>query len=822
MNKIRTLIFAALAEDIDLEKFRVCAPQQLWENDADKAALEALLSCKDLDWERYISENADAGATETEPVAHFIKFGLIQNRKIHAKQGSALEKREVNPKITVVVPNFNNSLYLRHSIGSLLGQTLKEIEVIAVDDHSKDDSLAILEELQKGDARLKIVWFPENRSQHMARKAGVEAARGEFIMFLDSDDFYSANALELCYKLMQTGCDIGAYNADLVLPPHSDPKEAQAMLRWINNGEPGLYRRPKIMEKAFRERTLSSCIHTKIYKTDLVRKAFAEMETGMYPRGQDEFEAFAFMSLADTIHKIEDRLYHYRIGVGVSTPAATRFKSSQFQRTGDVIRSLTAYAEAHDLASFLPDIVPAYMRKSVEMWLDYLPGEECTAYFDNMVKQYGMAPLLTFLVNNHLLDWSRIAEVFRSYCPALDTERPIRRIGMVFSTLGDGGAEKLLLQQTRLLAEAGYEITLFLGQAGRNDAKATEHARIIYLPQGKYERKEVIAHLTRFADLLRLYPQDLVLFHESWSSLLLWQLIICRYLRIPVIVFQHSAFYRRILYPELAYGQRQLNSVLKCADKVLCLSRLAELYYRQLGINASEIHNPIKRCEYRHLDFRDSHHNIVVVGRLGEPLKQINDCLDILAHIVREEPAARMTFLGSFNSDEQRSAFLELAQELNLQENIRLPGWVDDPAPFLDKAVALLSTSYSEGFPLSIAEALAVGTPVVAYRLGITLERENPALITVEQGDKIAAASALLKLMRDGDLWNSLYQAAYESVYAYTSEAFMERFRDLLASFRRSSEVSWYSDAEFQEVIRMLGFYGGDRTPWTRQGQKIR
>lgn len=105
-----------------------------------------------------------------------------------------------NPKISVIMPVYNAVKYLSHSIDSILGQSLKEIELICVNDVSTDDSLKKLKEYQKRDKRVKIVNNLLNSGPGISRNKGIKRARGEFICFVDSDDWLEKDACERLYK----------------------------------------------------------------------------------------------------------------------------------------------------------------------------------------------------------------------------------------------------------------------------------------------------------------------------------------------------------------------------------------------------------------------------------------------------------------------------------------------------------------------------------------------------------------------------------------------------------------------------------------------
>lgn len=105
------------------------------------------------------------------------------------------------PKVSVIIPNFNNAQYLQESIKSVLNQTLDDIEVIVVDDCSTDNSWEILQQIEKTDSRIKVIKNQENSGAGLSRNAGLDIATGEYIKFLDSDDTMDLDVLECMYNI---------------------------------------------------------------------------------------------------------------------------------------------------------------------------------------------------------------------------------------------------------------------------------------------------------------------------------------------------------------------------------------------------------------------------------------------------------------------------------------------------------------------------------------------------------------------------------------------------------------------------------------------
>lgn len=117
------------------------------------------------------------------------------------------------PKVSVIIPVYNTENYLRKCLDSVCNQTLKDIEIICINDCSPDGCLEILKEYASKDERIKIIDFKENKGAACARNAGIDTAQGEYIGFVDSDDFIDLDFYEKLYnKAVETGADAAKGN----------------------------------------------------------------------------------------------------------------------------------------------------------------------------------------------------------------------------------------------------------------------------------------------------------------------------------------------------------------------------------------------------------------------------------------------------------------------------------------------------------------------------------------------------------------------------------------------------------------------------------
>lgn len=114
--------------------------------------------------------------------------------------------------ISVIVPAYNCGRYIKKCIESILNQSYQDIELILVDDQSNDNTLAICESCKSKDKRIKII-HQQHSGQSAARNLGVKAATGDYVMFVDSDDWLAGNAVdELIQAIQNDGSEIAVGN----------------------------------------------------------------------------------------------------------------------------------------------------------------------------------------------------------------------------------------------------------------------------------------------------------------------------------------------------------------------------------------------------------------------------------------------------------------------------------------------------------------------------------------------------------------------------------------------------------------------------------
>ena len=225
-------------------------------------------------------------------------------------------------KVSVIIPVYNAEQYLRQCLDSVINQTLQDIEIICVDDGSQDNSIAILKEYTTRDSRFRLI-REKNRGAGAARNQGLREATGEYLSFLDADDFFEPEMLEKAVaRAEEYQAQIVVFNSDQY---HMDKRQF-VPVPWVMVKEDI----PPYMPFTYRQLTGNVFLSfvgwawDKLYRRDFVEAHdlwFQEQRTT-----NDMLFVFSALVLAKRIAVLDEVLAHQRRGSGASL-SVTREKS---------------------------------------------------------------------------------------------------------------------------------------------------------------------------------------------------------------------------------------------------------------------------------------------------------------------------------------------------------------------------------------------------------------------------------------------------------------------------------------------------------------
>ena len=205
-------------------------------------------------------------------------------------------------KISIIMPIYNSKKYLSLTINNVLKQTLKNIEIICIDDGSSDGSIKILKKYKKIDNRLKII-HQSNKGSGIARNEGIKISKGKYISFIDSDDLYPSNkTLSIMYNkaIEQNATIIGGGFKGFVSENEAIRIKENITHFFLNEG---------LMN-------YSNYQYEYFYQRFLYNRAFIKEKKIFFPnylRYQDPPFFIKAMGLAEKIYVLKDITYYYRV-----------------------------------------------------------------------------------------------------------------------------------------------------------------------------------------------------------------------------------------------------------------------------------------------------------------------------------------------------------------------------------------------------------------------------------------------------------------------------------------------------------------------------
>lgn len=222
-------------------------------------------------------------------------------------------------KVSIIVPIYNTSEYLDKCITSLTNQTLTDIEIIMVNDGSTDNSKKIVESWQKKDKRIKL-YNKENGGQASARNLGLSVAKGEYIAFVDSDDYISEDMYQKLYQEAKTN------NVDIVLCNYYldyGTKIVESESLFNNDGEisPSDY-----------------IISTPSPVNKLIKRSFLKDNNFLFPEGfiYEDLASIPILGIyKPTIKYLNSYLYYY-----VQSPSSTMRNSEYKEKYQDIFKAI--------------------------------------------------------------------------------------------------------------------------------------------------------------------------------------------------------------------------------------------------------------------------------------------------------------------------------------------------------------------------------------------------------------------------------------------------------------------------------------------------
>ena len=250
-------------------------------------------------------------------------------------------------KVSIIIPVYNAEKYLDKCIRSCLNQTLKEIEIILIDDHSTDHSAAILKDYeQKHPEIIRTIFCLKNGRQGTARNMGIECAAGEYLAFVDADDWIEPDMCEVLYKAAEDN------NADMAGANIFRDKNGNSELNCYKyrTTELGANNKEAVGKYSY----YCGLFWSRIYRKDMIINNNIRFLEGV--SYEDSYFNYLTALYANRVVKVENAFYHYY--VSPSSTSRKRNDNTQYdklyviQKTFDECKQRGLYSEYKEEIEF--------------------------------------------------------------------------------------------------------------------------------------------------------------------------------------------------------------------------------------------------------------------------------------------------------------------------------------------------------------------------------------------------------------------------------------------------------------------------------------
>ena len=266
---------------------------------------------------------------------------MLRFRYIFVGEPRSMDERKL---VSIIVPVYNTKAYLCECVYSLTSQTYKNIEIILVNDGSTDDSLEFCRKLEKEDGRIRVV-DKKNGGLTSARKAGFEVCKGEYVAFIDSDDYVAEDYVEKHLENIEnTNCDMSISSYYVKYDDRIDSK------RYINH----VFSDEETLKKVFVFAPIHvvngdkfcypNFIWLRMYKKELITDACFMSEREYYL--EDILFNFEYVKRCKIISVFNAPLYYYR---QVATSLTRVYRKNKIYMEKNLVAKIQEYADYYGI-----------------------------------------------------------------------------------------------------------------------------------------------------------------------------------------------------------------------------------------------------------------------------------------------------------------------------------------------------------------------------------------------------------------------------------------------------------------------------------------
>ncbi|MBQ9047760.1 MAG: glycosyltransferase [Solobacterium sp.] len=672
----------------------------------------------------------------------------------------------MKPDISVIIPLYNCADTVRFMLDAILAQTKKNVEYLCVDDGSTDATPEILREYAEKCADIKIIRNERNSGVMMSRKNAVSVSEGKYLMFADGDDTMSP---EFCAKAFEAiereQTDVVQFSATInYVSGLTEDGIATGSKTMHSNPKSGIHTDTNLLSSdCWKSKTYIYYMWNKIYNGDLVRKVYKEMIDGRTV-GDDYYFNMLFSLYASSYASIDDVLYEYNFGEGVSSLqrvntqqleiflAPREFCRHMEERLAEEPEDYSAYILAAN-RHFISD---ALVR------LKLMDERNLSEAFSRIVEVWGLGKVTDTVYSTSVQGRNELIEVLSHIDyfkrPVLQNEKPMT-VASYYPKLSNGGVERVMCNICSMLAEmkddsgdAEYNVIIITDEKNEDYNSISEYAysdkiRRMYLPAVKPGE----SFEPRFEAWNRIIDEcgiDAVI-ENIWAdtSFIADAVCIKGNKRHPMLINHFHNFVGEMFRFRNALAEYS-TKFWQFIDGVVVLSETDKRFVEAFTRNVAYIPNPMTFASgSAESKYEDNY--ILWAGRFAEE-KHPEEAVIMMSSLVKKNPQAMLHMVGT-GKEEIVERVKNAVVSLGLENNVVFEGFSESMDEYYSKAAVFVSTSSTEGYPLTFYEAISFGVPVVMYDLPwLTFAEDGRGAVTVPQKRTIQLADELSRILSDG------------------------------------------------------------------------
>jgi len=316
---------------------------------------------------------------------------------------------DMAPEISIIIPVYNVEPYLRQCLDSVVNQTLRDIQILCVNDGSTDGSLSILQEYARNDSRVLVIDQPNSGCPGMARNAALPHIRGKYVDFLDSDDWMEPTLCEKAYyRLESTGADVVFFFERQIIEKEREnrPANTLAYCQWpVASVASALY-------------DFHCCPWNRVIRTSFFQKIGARFPETFLP--EDLYLHWVLLANEPRVEIIFEKLYNYRLHKESVTGQCGEYAAKNclaFSLVKDYLQSVGKYEQYQTL--FLKEKFSKFsyhyskLRKSIRpdaiRWFrESLDDEEMNFLRNDKSLKPRIRDSILFLIGSKLPGWKSL------------------------------------------------------------------------------------------------------------------------------------------------------------------------------------------------------------------------------------------------------------------------------------------------------------------------------------------------------------------------------------------------------------------------------